>query len=429
MPRVWPWARRPAGSCVALRYDPEGSHGAPFSSGEVGDVDALATVGDRPFAEGADYGPDRAVVDVLIEWFPIAEAGHDAPVHDEVHAAMSAVADGFFGEFFPERVVVFLVPLTERGALHPALGGFGLAFDDDPSGEAGPHAARALDKVVAGVGAGELFIPLDHQGLAFDGFADGGVDVTADEFKASAFVSGREFSAGVFGACPRRAADAGHEVEPVSPVDIHVVGDGAEAVGGIEIPVPLGVVVGAPGSGSVFDLLHLPAKIVDVGGFSVEEFAEQSEAAHMEDEELFTAVVDVLEHHAVSLGFFGNVHDGPEVFDGVGEGDFDERVLAAAHGVDGHAGVVFPGGADVDDVNIVALEHPLVIVRAVGKENRSGFAGVGAHLAAFFSAGDVGVAHRDDFNAFENEAVGEVGRATGTHADEAHTHAFEGIGA
>ena len=51
----------------------------------------------------------------------------------------------------------------------------------------------------------------------------------------------------------------------------------------------------------------------------------------------------------------------PALVDGQRGGHLGEGMFAGRHGVDAHPRVPVPGGGDDHDVNVVALEHPLVV--------------------------------------------------------------------
>ena len=86
--------------------------------------------------------------------------------------------------------------------------------------------------------------------------------------------------------------------ESVAALNAHVVGDGAEAVRGIEIAIAQGVLASPPqplaGIGK-----QLGPQIVDVGAFAVKQLAEQALVNHAQDERLVVTVAEVLQDHAV----------------------------------------------------------------------------------------------------------------------------------
>src|SRR5690349_3287782 len=96
----------------------------------------------------------------------------------------------------------------------------------------------------------------------------------------------------------------------VAAVDVHVVSDGPEAVRGIEISIALHVGDAPPQS---FALIggHNLAQVVEVGGFSVGDVAEDSVANHLENRHLGGSIAAVFENDAMFTGGFGGVHDVP----------------------------------------------------------------------------------------------------------------------
>ena len=104
---------------------------------------------------------------------------------------------------------------------------------------------------------------------------------------------------------------------------------------------------------------------MDVGGFSVQEFSDESLAYYVEEQEFFSSVVDVFHHHAVFLRGFTRVDELPEFSNGWGKGDFHEGVGASLHAIAGDGNVGGPVRADDDSVRFALLHHVEVGFRSL----------------------------------------------------------------
>ena len=191
---------------------------------------------------------------------------------------------------------------------------------------------------------------------------------------------------------------------------------------GIHVAVALGVVIGSPGTSAAFHLLHLSAQFVDVGGFSVQQVANDALAHHVQVHEFLTSVVDVFHHHAVLPGFFGGIHDFPEFLDGDGHRHFHKGVGAHLHHVAGNTAVPFPAGADDDGVRLDFLHHALVVFRSF-RENGGALARLLFHdVRTALGPVFIQVANADNFRTFYNGHLAHVHGTAFTHADKGHTH-------
>ena len=338
---------------------------------------------------------------------------------------MAAHLQGQRADFLPERVIVLF---KNGGQFFVAFNPFVIVavaqlFTGHAGREAGQRAQGALNEVQAGVGARAGFIPFHQDGAAHGGLDDGGVHVAAGEVQLVPLVVRREILLGIGGAAQGRAGEGNEPAEAVVLAgQVHVLGDGAEAVRGVDVAIALGVVVGSPGAGAAVHLLHLAAQFVDVGGFPVQQVADDALAHHVQVHEFFTSVVDVFHHHAVLPGFLGGIDDFPEFLDGDGHGDFHKGVGAHFHHVAGDAAVPFPAGADDDGVRLDFLHHALVVFRAV-RENGRALARLLFHQRRVaFRPVLVQVADADDFRAFNDGHLAHVHGAAFTYADEGHAH-------
>ena len=96
-------------------------------------------------------------------------------------------------------------------------------------------------------------------------------------------------------------------------------------------------------------------KIVDIGAFAVNHLAEHALFRHVECRHLEEVVGAVFEHHAVFACLFGYVDKLPAILNGCGCRNLNGYVFSMLHGVHSHRDMCLPVGADVNEVDIVAL--------------------------------------------------------------------------
>ena len=94
-------------------------------------------------------------------------------------------------------------------------------------------------------------------------------------------------------------------------------------------------------------------------------------------------------------------------------GHFRKGVLAGLHRVDAHPRVPFPGRGDDDDVDVVAFEHPLVVLVAIAIGGRLLAAGLLHRLDGPLQRRLVVVGDGHDLDAFQRHHLGHVARAAG----------------
>jgi hypothetical protein len=104
-------------------------------------------------------------------------------------------------------------------------------------------------------------------------------------------------------------------VEAVAVVDAHVVGDGSQAVGRIEIAVVRGKWRATPEPLAAV-LEEQAPEIVEVGAFAVQEIAKQAVTNHVDGHQFGLAVATVFEHEAMAARHLGRVYKSPAVLDG-----------------------------------------------------------------------------------------------------------------
>ena len=213
--------------------------------------------------------------------------------------------------------------------------------------------------------------------------------------------------------------------ELVAAVDVHAVGDGAEAVCGVEVAVPGPGVVAAPESLAAVGELDA-AQVVEVAALGVEDLAEESLPHEVQAEELGAPVVDVFHHRAVAVRALGGLDELPAAFQRVGGGDFGDRVLAVLHGRDADGDVPAPGGRRVDEVEVLFGAEALEIGLAIGVERRARvprlFDEAGRALRVLLAD----VADGGDHAAVDAHEIADVRRAHAADADVADAYLVDG---
>ncbi len=332
---------------------------------------------------------------------------------------------GELSRALPERMFVLRGDLREFLALRPLMRAVH-AFDREAIGEAGEGALGALNQVVPRVRARGCLIPLHHDRLALHGLDDRRVHVAAAaEIEFVPLVVGGKVLLAV-----QRASSAGRREGReaaelvVSARDAHILRDRTEAVAGIEIAVAARVVIRAPRSGAPIHFFHLRAQVVNVCGFGMEEFAEQTATHHVQIQQLFAAVTHVLHQHAVAARLFGRVHQVPHFLQGDGNRNFDEGVRAPAHRRDAHRRVQFPRRGDEHRIRLRLGQHraPAVGIAEVH------LGGVALFLRPALRATRqvlVQVTDADHLGAFDGRQLCRVAGAPSAHANQRDTHLVE----
>ena len=222
----------------------------------------------------------------------------------------------------------------------------------------------------------------------------------------------------VFGEAEFAAVEAGEDAHLVAATDVHVLADGAEAVGGVGVAAVLGVPLQAP-EALVGILLEVPsAQVVDVGAFAVNERAEDALAHHVEGEHLAVAVAAVFQEHAVDAVLFGQVDDVPAVFHVENHRHFAGHVLFVAEGVLHHLHVHLPRRGDVDEVDVRVVNELFPFLRATIVALGGGETVVGEPLRGSRDTRLEEVAERRHAHAGDGGKT--IDRAGATHAQANH---------
>ena len=173
------------------------------------------------------------------------------------------------------------------------------------------------------------------------------------------------------------------------------------------------------------DLVHLHPQVVKIRRFAVQQFAQHALAAEIQAEQLFPAVTGVFHHHAVPPGLLRRFHQLPALVERDAGGHLGKGDLAGLHRVDGHAGMPLPGSGDDHDVDVVALQHSLVIFIPFAEPGRLLAAGLLHGINGLFHGGLVVVANGGDLHPFQRQHLLQMPRAAAPHPDERRTHRFQ----
>ena len=144
----------------------------PLPAGEVGEVYHGSSARDRHFRQPRNGAPCGRVVAVHRRRFFVADRIDKVIHHDVVHPAVT----GFFGLQFegaPQLVVVFLKPVIRR---IPAMR-LRLSFDIDMVAVVHPQPSRALNAEAKRIGARQVGVVRDDDGLPVGAFNHRGDDI------------------------------------------------------------------------------------------------------------------------------------------------------------------------------------------------------------------------------------------------------------
>ena len=193
---------------------------------------------------------------------------------------------------------------------------------------------------------------LQQDGLSFLGPEHGHGDVAIGE--RLVLHAGR---LGVFGTVERIGVHGHQGGEAVSAMDVKSLADRTESMCGIEVAAIFLIELQPP----VFPV-SLPERIqiVVVGAFGMDDFTENTLLSHGESRELEEIVAAVLKNHAVPAGTLGSVHQIPASLQGFGRRNLDGYMLAVLHGIQGHGNVVYPVGADVNEIHVGVFAERLI---------------------------------------------------------------------
>ena len=402
----------------------------PVAACEVRHGDRHSSVGDAGCSQFAEARPFGGIVHVFVEGQTVLQAVDEAVVHDEVHAAVAAHFLGFGLDFLCNRMEVFSRNLVAHFCGHEGMRIEVLAFGEETLGKFFFKDGVAFNRVFVGktlstcqlikavVRAIGVYIMLDEQGFTQFGLNHCGRHVAIGKVVGAHHLLG-DFLAIVGG------RTHGYEgLHAVATVDVESLAERSEAVGGVDVTGMALVELQTP-----VLVVFVPERfqIVDIGTFAVDEFAKEALLGHVEGGQLEEVVTAVFEHHAVALGLFGHVDKLPALRNGGGGRHFHGNMFALLHGVDGHRDVHLPVGADVDEVDVVALAefHP------------SFTSGIGNGAGQAFLFKDVGldfldtvglnVAQGDNSHAIDvGHTVDGIGTAH-TEADEADADVLDGI--
>ena len=147
----------------------------------------------------------------------------------------------------------------------------------------------------------------------------------------------------------------GHEVvEPVAAMDVQQLTVRSEAMRRIDITAVVAVEVEPP---VVPVLCPEVFKVMKIGAFHMKHLTEQSALRHLQTSHLEKVIDAVLKHHTVLARPLGSIDERPDVLHRCGRRDFDGNMLPVFHCKEGDGHMMHPVGANIDDVDVVALAH------------------------------------------------------------------------
>ena len=157
-------------------------------------------------------------------------------------------------------------------------------------------------------------------------------------------------------------------------------------------------------------------------------FTQHAELGHVQGSHLEKVVGAIFEHHAVFAGLFGDVDEFPAVGDRSGSRNFHGHVFAMLHGINSHLDVRLPVGADINEVDIVALAKFFICCRTnifSGSRQSFGFQNATLNLLHILRKE---VAQSHNLNAVDISHTVNGVRTTHSKADKADAYIFNRLG-
>ena len=215
----------------------------------------------------------------------------------------------------------------------------------------------------------------------------------------------------------------GHEdVHLVAAVDVEILADRADAVGGIHVAVMV-LVVGHP----PVALVHVPIglQVMAVRSLHMDDFTEHALLDHVQAGQLEEIVAAVFQHHAVLAGTLGRVHQGPAFRDGRRSGHLDGDMLPMLHRIDRDRGMKLPGNGQVNQVDVIPLAELLVAFLTAVFIQGAGGADPFQDLLGLFHAVRIQVAEGHDGRIFHIGQATDGAGAAVAETDEADPDVFD----
>ena len=255
-----------------------------------------------------------------------------------------------------------------------------------------PQALGALHAAAAGIGAGRSAVVREDDGFAVGALDHGGDDVALIDLLLGDFI----IRAMLVEPCLQAGGLGGHGNQAdhaVAAVDVQILGDGAQLMGGIQLAVALEEVILTVMAVDVA-VADFLAQVVLIAALAVNQFAEHALADHVQKSQLHLVVAAVFQQHAGDAGFLAGTDHAPAFLNGGGAAYFHRNPLAGAHGGNADVDMRGPAGHNNDCIDIIAGDDALVVGVAFGQEalNFAGF------LLGQLDAVLVYVADHADFN-------------------------------
>jgi len=167
-------------------------------------------------------------------------------------------------------------------------------------------------------------------------------------------------------------------IEAVTPSDLHRLTDRRRPVRGNPVPRRHCQNRAVPRSRLLavrrFRFFEKRTLGVDIRPLGVNDLAEDPLVRHVDRHRLEEIVNTVFQQDAMFSRPFRGVDQAPAVVDALRRRDFNRRMLARRHDVNRHLGMIERRGEHIDQIEIVALAHPLPGLVRAGVDRRFGTA-------------------------------------------------------
>src|SRR5579872_4212694 len=252
----------------------------PLAAGEIREFLRGPILCYRSFTERSRRTPRGGIVNIDIGHQSPFQAIHQPVAHNVVHSTVATHLACHFSRGFPERMLILV---AEGIDIFPIF--FLWSIQENTWRKIGEYTLRAGDRIETAVRPWVDHIMLQKNRAAHLGFDDAGVHVATDILFGALRISFRKVRLYISAQRGLGRTHRHHIVKPVSAMDVHVMGDGAESVRRIQMAIALHVRKPPPQAFPFARGQNAP-KIVEIRRLSMRDLTEESIPHHAQNHHL-----------------------------------------------------------------------------------------------------------------------------------------------